>query len=75
MKELKLKQLKSFSVENCFPVGDCTTCGRKRVPFAYTNTTPPIGYCLNCHNAVENTKARGYVSLVDLEESEWDIEI
>lgn len=60
--------------EYLFPVADCTSCS-KLVPFAYTNTTIPIPYCLNCHQVPSKLNSKGYVSLLDLEELELSTEL
>ena len=60
-----------------FAVGDCTTCGVKDVPFntvVMTDRFTPITYCLNCHEG-SVVKPKGYVSLIDLEDTEWNYEL
>ena len=61
----------------CYPVGDCTTCGAVGVPFAeiaLPNYTQ-LKYCLSCHSGSKPNPVKGYVSLLDLEEFEWDVEV
>ena len=63
--------------EHYYPVGDCTTCGAKDVPFAtmmLSKSYKTITYCLNCHSG-EIVKPKGYVSEIDLEETEWSYEL
>ena len=65
--------------EYCFPVYDCTNCRKKNVPFNeyWTDREPFIKfiYCLNCLQTTEIIKPSGYVSMIDLEEMEWDTEL
>ena len=65
--------------EYYYPIADCTTCGAKDVPFNITWLPDSGGYrqltyCLNCHQG-DPKNIKGYVSLIELEEMEWDSEL
>ena len=65
--------------EYYYPIADCTSCGAKDVPFNSIYMPSPSGYskltyCLNCHQG-ELGKVKGYVSLIDLEDTDWSIEL
>ena len=59
-----------------YPVVDCPLCNKKDVPVAFLYfEIKPIPYCLGCHCVIEKLEPKGYVSLIDLEECEWNSEI
>ena len=64
--------------EYYYPVADCTNCGKLDIPFGIFYNPYEIAdiryYCLNCHEG-ELKNIKGYVSLIDLEDSEWDREL
>jgi len=65
--------------EYYYPIADCTTCGAKDVPFNTVwlldgSNYRQLTYCLNCHDG-EPRNIKGYISLIDLEDSEWDTEL
>ena len=68
------------SDEYYYQIADCTTCGAKDVPFNIAWLSGEGGiqirltYCLNCHDG-ELKNIKGYVSLLNLEEEEWDTEL
>jgi len=57
--------------ENIFAVIDCPECGEENIPVSYTTFLIPTLYTLCCNSFVENISPKGYVSLLDLEETEW----
>ncbi|MDD5397538.1 MAG: hypothetical protein PHU70_00525 [Dehalococcoidia bacterium] len=73
--------LKVQSEENCYPVSDCPNCKAIDVPFVIypipgpNNIYSSVISCLNCHQEVPQLRAKGFVSLIDLEAKEWDREL
>lgn len=65
-------------LEYNYPIADCTNCGEKDVPFGvFCNPYEIVDtkyYCLKCHQ-FSRPEFKGYVSLIDLEKTEWDIEL
>ena len=66
--------------EYCYPIGDCTTCGAKDVPFHITwildgDSYRQLSYCLNCHEGELPKNIKGYTDLLGLEDLEWDTEL
>lgn len=67
--------------EGQYPVGDCFACGAKDIPFGVLlikiegGEYSALTYCLKCHQPVKNLKAKGYVSLQDLEDAGWASEL
>lgn len=59
-------------MEHCYPIIDCPECGAVDVPVGYLNSIRAEPYTLCCHTILENIKPKGYVSLLDLEESYWN---
>jgi len=68
------RRLKS---EGNIPVIDCIVCGKTDVPVFYTTIDfRPAPYCLCCHIIIPtNFVPKGFVTMIDLEETEWDSEI
>ena len=65
--------------DHIYPIADCTKCGSKEVPFntvwwPYEDGYRKVTYCLNCHYG-EPENIKGYISLLELEEMEWDTEL
>jgi hypothetical protein len=61
-----------------YPVAYCPNCGCGDMPFnvvyhRYGGSSKP--YCLCCHTTPEEIKVKGYVSYLDLEETEWVYEL
>ena len=77
-KEIAANRLKPEDSFNIFPVMDCTSCGRANMPFGempFLVDYKLVYYCLNCQVMVGLIKPKGYVSLLDLEETGWSTEI
>ena len=76
-----LNRMKSIEDdEYYFAIIDCPKCGMKDVPINRTYIRQgveyvPMVYCLNCHLDPGDVKPKGYISLIELEEMEWDIEL
>ena len=79
VRSMLLKDKPDF--EYIYPIADCTECGQER-PFGIL--CGPIDdsllcpyYCLGCKTIVPSPKAKGYVSLLELGESEeeWYLEL
>jgi len=67
--------------EYIYPIADCTRCGAKEVPFntvwwsSLDGELVKLTYCLNCQQGEEMVNIKGYVSLLELEDLEWDTEL
>jgi len=64
--------------EYTYPVADCPNC-KEELPFGTLSFIKDgmlrtRNYCLNCHQ-VANIEPKGYLSALELEEGEWDIEL
>ena len=74
-------RLKERDAEHIFPVVDCPKCGMIDAPYGISCL--PGGeefitrwYCLNCsHSTLERPKIKGWCSLLDLENTNWDSEL
>ena len=69
-------RLKTKSDDNTYPVVDCPACGQQDVPCVidwYVFMGKMFTLC--CHELVEKPVIKGWVSLVDLEDTGWDGEI
>ena len=62
-----------------FPVADCKACKTNDVPFNEMRISKEpytkIIYCLKCKVPVDEITPKGYLSIVDLEELDWAIEL
>jgi len=57
-----------------YPVISCPYCGREYAPVSYLPTGDK--YTLCCHHIIDQKiQVLGYVTLIDLEETEWDTEL
>ena len=76
------KNMKSEpDLDYIYPLGDCSNCGKLNVPFGTLYYQDEFGmpetmlYCLNCHTKVEEIVPKGYLSILELEEMGWNIEL
>ena len=63
-----------------YPVADCPNCDKRDMPFGtlsyiVNGILKTMTYCLNCHNSVEEIVPKGYLSMLELEDSEWNTEL
>lgn len=64
-----------------FPVVDCPKCKLIAAPYGISVLSNGIEYitrwyCLNCgHSVLERPDIKGWVSLVDIEEANWETEL
>ena len=80
-KEILDRMKSKTDLEYIYPVSDCSSCGEKDIPFGIAGPFIAGGevmsfkYCLNCNQTKEIVKPKGYVSLLDLEETDLSSEL